>query len=85
MKTITIDCTSIQDRRQLHEAIASALNFPEWYGHNLDALYDCLSEISLPTTLRLDSWDPHADWAQGFAETLCDAAQDNPSLSVCIQ
>ncbi|MGH3912655.1 MAG: barstar family protein [Pseudonocardiaceae bacterium] len=28
------------------DAIAIALAFPAWYGHNLDALYDCLVDLS---------------------------------------
>ena len=29
-----------------HDYLAEALNFPDYYGKNLDALYDCLTEIS---------------------------------------
>ncbi|HSZ31007.1 MAG TPA: barstar family protein [Pseudonocardiaceae bacterium] len=28
------------------DAIGVALNFPAWYGRNLDALYDCLVDLS---------------------------------------
>lgn len=28
------------------DAIGAALNFPSWYGRNLDALYDCLVDLS---------------------------------------
>lgn len=28
------------------DVIGAALNFPTWYGHNLDALYDCLIDLS---------------------------------------
>lgn len=28
------------------DAIGAALNFPAWYGRNLDALYDCLLDLS---------------------------------------
>ena len=28
-----------------HDYLAEALNFPDYYGKNLDALYDCLCEI----------------------------------------
>ena len=26
---------------------------PEWYGRNLDALFDCLTELKEPVTVRL--------------------------------
>lgn len=28
------------------DAIGAAMNFPAWYGRNLDALYDCLTDLS---------------------------------------
>jgi RNAse (barnase) inhibitor barstar len=28
------------------DAIGIALSFPAWYGRNLDALYDCLADLS---------------------------------------
>lgn len=28
------------------DAIGAALSFPEWYGRNLDALHDCLVDLS---------------------------------------
>jgi RNAse (barnase) inhibitor barstar len=28
------------------DAIGAVLNFPDWYGRNLDALYDCLVDLS---------------------------------------
>ena len=48
-----IDGREIQDRRQLHEALAAQLHFPEWYGKNLDALYDCLTDVHEETVIRL--------------------------------
>ena len=40
-------------RREIHEYIAEKMAFPEYYGHNLDALYDCLTDISEPTAVGL--------------------------------
>ena len=51
MNTVTINCASIKNAEQFHEALARGLDFPEWYGHNLDALYDCLSERTSPVSL----------------------------------
>ena len=40
-----IDFSGICDAKSIHQTLARTLNFPDWYGHNLDALYDCLSEM----------------------------------------
>lgn len=32
--------------RDMHRAIATALRFPDYYGHNLDALNDCLGDVA---------------------------------------
>jgi RNAse (barnase) inhibitor barstar len=38
-------------------AIASALEFPSYFGHNLDALYDCLTDLSwLPAGEHVLIW-----------------------------
>ena len=33
------------DKEQLLAAIARALKFPDWFGHNLDALADCVADM----------------------------------------
>jgi hypothetical protein len=39
-------------------AIADALSFPDWFGHNLDALYDCLTDLSwLPAGEHVLEWE----------------------------
>ena len=39
----------------IHEQLAQALQFPDFYGRNLDALYDCLTDCS--GKLRLLNWE----------------------------
>lgn len=41
-------CESVED---LHRALAEGLHFPAWYGGNLDALHDCLTDLHEPTFL----------------------------------
>ena len=43
MKIVTIDCAGIQTSAAFHSALAQDMNFPEYYGKNLDALFDCLT------------------------------------------
>ena len=45
MKEYIIDCAMMTDRAAAHEYLAKVLEFPEYYGKNLDALCDCLSEM----------------------------------------
>ena len=56
MRQIEIDGNAIFTSPDLHKALAEALSFPEYYGNNLDALYDCLTEIDQDTLLILNNW-----------------------------
>ena len=55
MEEKIIDCSQIRTREDLHRIFREALSFPEWYGNNLDALHDCLAELS--GKVRLLNWD----------------------------
>ena len=55
MEEIIIDCTKIHTKEDLHRIFQEALSFPTWYGSNLDALHDCLTEIS--GKVRLLDWE----------------------------
>ena len=54
MKTITIYC-AFMDKESLHAALQHSLSFPNYYGANLDALYDCLTELEEDTHLILQN------------------------------
>lgn len=40
-----IDATALIRKGQAHDYLAEVFDFPEYYGRNLDALYDCLGEM----------------------------------------
>ena len=46
MKTIILNGLDIISMSDIHNIFSEELNFPEYYGRNLDALYDCLSEVT---------------------------------------
>jgi hypothetical protein len=52
---------------------------------NLDALHDCLGEISEKTHLILRNWDHVAPFAGGFRLVLNDAEDENPNLFITFQ
>lgn len=41
-----IDLSDCRDKATLLARLASALQFPDWFGHNWDALADCLTDLS---------------------------------------
>lgn len=84
MGVCILDGKEIKDREQLHDALADSLGFPEWYGRNLDALYDCLTELHEDTEVRLlneSEMKQHLGEYAGFlAEVLRVAAEENPKI-----
>jgi RNAse (barnase) inhibitor barstar len=42
---VTIDGTKISNAEQLYDAFLSQLSLPEYFGKNLDALFDCLIDL----------------------------------------
>ena len=42
--------------REFHDHLADALRLPDWFGRNLDALWDVLTDLSGPTALVLTDW-----------------------------
>lgn len=53
MKRLILDGEKIKDRQMLHDIFAEELELPDWYGKNLDALHDCLSEVQEETKILL--------------------------------
>lgn len=84
---IFIDCSPIHSREDLHRVLAEALRFPSWYGKNLDALYDALSEIT--ARVHLQNW-PAAEAALGnygknARRVLTEAAERNIPLEISFE
>ena len=56
-----LDGVQADKAANFHIQIASALGFPDYYGRNLDALADCLGDLTEPTVLLWDAWAVFAD------------------------
>jgi RNAse (barnase) inhibitor barstar len=55
-----------------YRALAAAAGFPDWFGANLDALWDTLTELTGPTALIVERWTRLAraqprDWSRILA------------------
>jgi hypothetical protein len=61
---------NLSSRQEIIGAIAEVMHFPHWFGFNLDALYDSLTDLSwLPEGEHVLTWaGGDADVAQVFAD-----------------
>jgi len=46
-KVLEVDLGAVNSREELHKTLASALGFPDWYGRNWDAFWDCVRDPKL--------------------------------------
>ena len=84
MRVCILDGREIKDREMLHDVLASALGFPDWYGRNLDALYDCLTDAGEGTEICLLHENALVEHLGGYTKALVkvmeEAAAENPGI-----
>ena len=51
----TIDALKVNERKEAHEYLKEVFSFPEYYGKNLDALFDCLGEMRIEKITIINS------------------------------
>ncbi len=77
---ILCDFERLQTPDAVYDYLTEELGFPAYFGRNLDALHDCLTDIGAPTRLILTGTE--APVAQRFLPVLRDAAKQNRYLSL---
>ena len=86
---VIIDGRNIKDKQTLHAYLKEQCQFPDYYGNNLDALYDVLTERSEPLEIRVQYADELKEilcgYGEAFLETLLDAAVENEKINVLIE
>ena len=89
MEEIIIDCAAIRTKEALHQHFRDALGFPDWYGNNLDALYDQLTSIGVDTQVILQNWSEAEASLDRYAvcarQAMEDAQQNNPKLKIVLE
>lgn len=64
-----IDLGKAENKAQMLDAIARAMAFPDWFGHNFDALTDCLTDMSWRVADGYFVLLDHCDGIHGRAES----------------
>lgn len=81
---LILDGELILNRETLHDILSSKLTLPEWYGRNLDALYDCLTDLRTETVISLRNRAAFeknlGHYGTRFLRLLEDASRENPCL-----
>lgn len=89
MRKINLDIEKMRSLPMLHKYLHTALALPEYYGANLDALFDCLTELAEPTELvvpRQVADEAYLGWyGQQFLQMLQDAAEENTALKITLR
>ena len=79
-----LDGNAILNREMLHDTLASGLCLPSWYGRNLDALYDCLTDVQEETVVVLRDRGVLEEHLGGYGRRLLrlleDVSQENPHI-----
>ncbi len=64
-----------------HAYLKEAFHFPDYYGMNLDALYDCLSDLD-DTEVVIVNVDDTDEFSLGVLRVIDDVADDFGNLTV---
>ena len=75
----------IENREALHRALAWQLDFPDYYGRNLDALYDVLTTAAEPIEILVSGEDDLREQLGGYWDLFCtvleDVCEENANVS----
>lgn len=85
MKRYQVDAAKWSNLKEMHEDLKKTLHFPEYYGCNLDALHDVLTECrdTELTVLHPSSmFISFGERGNTVLQVLADCAQENEGFSV---
>lgn len=89
--SVLINGKEIKSRDHLHTYLAKQLNFPTYYGKNLDSLYDVLSsDYKAQTVIKIKfvsilKSKLGADYTDALIQVIMDASEDNPRIVLLLE
>jgi RNAse (barnase) inhibitor barstar len=80
---VRIDLSGARDRKAAFREIGRGLALPEWFGANLDALYDALADLELDAAgidLLIERWPAASVFDAADRKELLDVFRDAAAL-----
>ena len=89
---LLIDMSGIMDEETFHEYVSKKLSFPGYYGYNLNALWDCITDedqSSMPDKLVVEGLAALKGFLpelhDGFIECLQDYIKEYPDREIILR
>lgn len=82
MENIVLDFRGLGDREELHDIIEQAMELPDYYGRNLDALYDVLTETRNDRCFTIYYDSEKSVYLKKLLEVFYCAQEENEGLRV---
>ena len=79
MSIYLLDGKDMTSKEEAYELIAKELVFPDYFGKNLDALYDCLSDMSAENTIHFVNTAILEEYLGDYAEKILSCFRDASS------
>lgn len=76
MRTIYLKSSNMLTKKQVHKYFKKVFDLPEYYGNNLDALWDVLTERIEETKIVLDNEDLLMENLSEYGESIIELFED---------
>lgn len=83
MREIILLGSMLTEVEKAHTYLAEELDFPDYYGRNLDALYDCLTDLR-DIRIKIDVDGTDNECLDRILQVFEDAAEENEEINVYI-